>query len=171
LPVTPAFAVEAVKLRLASGKGRVVESARRMPKEFFGRRYDRQASLSERGVGRAREDVSHEQPTARNAVDGQEVFQITHPFHPLFGREFVLIERRNAWGEERVYFHDDSGRVRRLTAAWTNAVAPDPFERVSAGRSHFRVDHLLHLVALIARQNEAKGALKASPRPRKVSSK
>jgi hypothetical protein len=58
LPVTPAFAVEAVRLRLASGKGRVVESARRMPKEFFGRRYDRQASLSERGVRRAREDVS-----------------------------------------------------------------------------------------------------------------
>ncbi|WP_291993194.1 DUF5372 family protein [Candidatus Accumulibacter sp. ACC003] len=114
---------------------------------------------------------SNEQPTARDAVDGQEVFQVTHPFHPLFGREFVLIERRNAWGEERVYFHDDSGRVRRLTAAWTNAVAPDPFERVSAGRSHFRVDHLLHLVALIARQNEAKGALRARPRSRKVSSK
>ena len=36
----------------------VMESARRMPKEFFGRRYDRQASLSERGVRRAREDVS-----------------------------------------------------------------------------------------------------------------
>ncbi|HRJ25521.1 MAG TPA: DUF5372 family protein, partial [Thauera sp.] len=114
---------------------------------------------------------SNEQPTARDAVGGQEVFQVTHPFHPLFGREFVLIERRNAWGEERVYFHDDTGRVRRLTAAWTNAVAPDPFERVSAGRSHFRVDHLLHLVALIARQNEAKGALRARPRSRKVSSK
>lgn len=74
-------------------------------------------------------------------------------------------------GARSAFTYDDSGRVRRLTAAWTNAVAPDPFERVSAGRSHFRVDHLLHLVALIARQNEAKGALKASPRPRNVSSK
>lgn len=83
----------------------------------------------------------------------------------------MLIERRNAWGEERVYFHDDTGRVRRLTAAWTNAVAQVPFEMVSAGRSHFRVDDLLHLVTLIARQNEAKGSVGASLRPRKVSSK
>ncbi|MBK8580237.1 MAG: hypothetical protein IPN78_19215 [Candidatus Accumulibacter sp.] len=81
---------------------------------------------------------SHEQPTADDAFDQQQVFRVTHPFHPLFGREFVLIERRNAWGEERVHFHDDSGRVRRLTAAWTSAVAPDPFASVSAGRSHFR---------------------------------
>jgi hypothetical protein len=86
-----------------------------------------------------------------------------------FGREFVLIERRNAWGEERVYFHDDSGRVRRLTAAWTSAVAPDPFASVSAGRSHFRVDDLLHLVALIVRQSAAQGSAGASSRQRKVS--
>uniref|UniRef100_UPI0028C3DE11 DUF5372 family protein n=1 Tax=Pseudoxanthomonas sp. TaxID=1871049 RepID=UPI0028C3DE11 len=101
----------------------------------------------------------------------QQVFRVTHPFHPLFGREFVLIERRNAWGEERVYFHDDTGRVRRLTAAWTSAVAADPFASVSAGRSHFRVDDLLHLVALIARQSEAQGSVGASSRQRKVSRK
>jgi len=112
---------------------------------------------------------SHEQPTADDAFDQQQVFRVTHPFHPLFGREFVLIERRNAWGEERVYFHDDSGRVRRLTAAWTSAVAPDPFASVSAGRSHFRVDDLLHLVALIVRQSAAQGAAGASSRQRKVS--
>jgi hypothetical protein len=93
------------------------------------------------------------------------------PSIPSFGREFVLIERRNAWGEERVYFHDDTGRVRRLTAAWTSAVAADPFASVSAGRSHFRVDDLLHLVALIARQSEAQGSVGASSRQRKVSRK
>jgi hypothetical protein len=115
--------------------------------------------------------LSNEQPTARDAVDPQELFRIIHPFHPLFGREFVLIERRNAWGEERVYFYDDTGRLRRLTAAWTSAVAPNRFETVSAGRSHFRVEDLLHLVALIARQEEAKGSGKASSRSHKVSRK
>jgi hypothetical protein len=61
--------------------------------------------------------------------------------------------------------------LRRLTSAWTNAVAPDAFAQVSAGRSHFRVDDLLHLVALIARQNEAKEAVRASSRAQDVSIK
>ena len=119
----------------------------------------------------SRRAPSNEQPTAHDAVDQQEVFRVTHPFHPLFGREFVLIERRNAWGEERVYFHDDAGRLRRLATAWTNAVAPDPFETVSAGRSHFRVDNLLQLAALSARMSDAKGSVRASRRMSKMSSK
>jgi hypothetical protein len=83
--------------------------------------------------------------------------RITHPFHPLHGREYVLVECRSAWGEERVYFHDDAGRLRRLPAAWTSAAAPSAFEVLSAGRSHFRVEDLLRLVALIARQSEIPG--------------
>jgi hypothetical protein len=51
-------------------------------------------------------------------------------------------------------------------------VAPDPFETVSAGRSHFRVDNLLQLVALISRLSKAKkGSVRASRRMPKVSSK
>ncbi|WP_208461047.1 DUF5372 family protein, partial [Paraburkholderia mimosarum] len=34
-----------------------------------------------------------------------QLVRVTHPFHPLRGQEFVLLERRCAWGEERVYFH------------------------------------------------------------------
>jgi hypothetical protein len=115
--------------------------------------------------------LSNEQPTAPDAVDRQELFRVTHPFHPLFGREFVLIERRNAWGEERVYFHDDAGRLRRLPAAWTSAAAPDLLAAISAGRAHFRVGDLLHLVALIARQNETRRTRRASSSARRVSSK
>jgi hypothetical protein len=83
---------------------------------------------------------------------------VTHPFHPLNGREFALLDRRNTWGEDRVYFHDDVGRLRRIPAAWTNAVVADVFAAVSGGRSHFRIPELLELVALIARQSEARGA-------------
>ena len=97
--------------------------------------------------------------------------RITHPFHPLHGREFVLVERRNAWGEERVCFHDDAGRLRRLPAAWTSAAAPNAFEALSAGRSHFRVEDLLRLVALIARQSEIQGPERVKRLKRGVSSK
>jgi hypothetical protein len=79
----------------------------------------------------------------------------------LYGFEFTLVDRRNAWGEDRVYFHDDAGRLRRLPAAWTNVGAPDPFVATAAGRSCFRVDDLLQLVALIARQREAQRSTKA----------
>lgn len=111
------------------------------------------------------------QSTTDDEVDLYQTFRITHPFHPLHGREFALIERRNAWGEERVYFCDDSGRLRRLAASWTNAAAPDPFDVVSAGRSHFRVNDLLQLVALIERHNSAKNPPEAKHSSPPVSTK
>ncbi|WP_159907969.1 DUF5372 family protein [Caballeronia humi] len=86
-----------------------------------------------------------------------QLVSVTHPFHPLRGQEFVLLERRSTWGEERVYFHDDAGRLRRLPASWTSVAAPNAFEVLSAGRSAFRVEDLLHLVGLIARHREASG--------------
>ena len=76
-------------------------------------------------------------------------------FHPLHGQEFTLVDQRNAWGEDRVYFHDDTGRLRRLPAAWTSAGPPDAFVATSAGRSYFRIADLLQLAALIARQRQA----------------
>ena len=76
-------------------------------------------------------------------------FRITHPFHPLFGRKFELIGYRLAWGEERVYFHDETGELVLLPARWTDVVAPDPFVVLSAGRSHFRVVDLLRLADLV----------------------
>ncbi|MEX3953668.1 DUF5372 family protein [Paraburkholderia sp. EG287B] len=101
-----------------------------------------------------RRDLSHRPSTARDPISDTQLVRVTHPFHPLRGQEFVLLERRCAWGEERVYFHDVSGRLRRLPASWTSVSAPDPFEVLSEGRSTFRVEDLLHLVGLIARHRE-----------------
>jgi len=92
--------------------------------------------------------------TTHDSADGTQFFQVTHPFHPLCGREFTLVDRRTTWGEDRVYYYDEAGRLRRLPAAWTSVVTPTPFEVLSAGRSHFRIDDLLQLVALITRQRE-----------------
>ena len=74
-----------------------------------------------------------------------------------------MVDRRSAWGEDRVYFHDDTGRLRRLPAAWTSAAPADPFVAISAGRSHFRVEDLLQLATLVARQRLAQ----APPRRRR----
>ena len=86
---------------------------------------------------------------------GTQAFWITHEFHPLYGREFTLVDQRSAWGEERVYFYDDTGRLRRLPAAWTSLASTDAFVGLSAGRSHFRIADLLQLVALVARPQQA----------------
>jgi hypothetical protein len=75
---------------------------------------------------------------------------VTHPFHPLCGHEFELIEYNQAWGENRVTFLDSSGQLQRFPASWTDVIGDDPFLVVAAGRSPLRVTELLWLVELIA---------------------
>jgi transposase len=77
----------------------------------------------------------------------------------------------SAWGEDRVYFHDETGRLRRLPAAWTSAAPPDAFVEISAGRSHFRTEDLLQLAALIARQRQAQAPRRRRRRLPKADSK
>jgi len=87
---------------------------------------------------------------------------VIHPFHPLYQRKFRLVTYRFNWGEDRVYFHDEEGRLSSLPAAWTSAVPPDPFVVVANGRSAFRVQNLLELVALLKQLDEesADGSVK-----------
>ena len=76
---------------------------------------------------------------------------MTHPFHPLCGREYALVTYRHNWGEDRAYFHDDEGRLRSVPAEWTSLGADDPFVVVAAGRTAFRATDLLELASLIER--------------------
>jgi hypothetical protein len=89
------------------------------------------------------------QSTTANAAGTGETFRVTHPYHPLFGREYKLVTYCHGWGSHRVYFHDDAGRLRKIPACWTNIVAEDPFVVVAGGRSAFRVADLLMLADLI----------------------
>jgi len=75
---------------------------------------------------------------------------VTHPFHPLHRREWDLVAYRHNWGEDRVYFHDEDGRLRSMPATWTSVNPADPVAAIGAGRSPFRVSDLLDLVRLIA---------------------
>jgi len=77
------------------------------------------------------------------------VFRITHPFHPLHGRQFSLVTVRNNWGEDRVYYEGSDGRLVSIPAAWTDVVTPDPLVILSASRSAFRLEDLLELTRLL----------------------
>jgi len=67
----------------------------------------------------------------------------------LKGQRFKLITYRHNWGEDRVYFHDNGGRLCSIPASWTTAVAADPFVTLAAGRCLFRYEDLLKLADLL----------------------
>jgi hypothetical protein len=90
-----------------------------------------------------------EQSIAPPASGEAQTFRVTHPFHPLRGRTFRLVDCRQTWGEDRVYFHDDSGQLARLPLQWTDVLPDDLAVVVGAGRAHFRYDDLCRLVDLL----------------------
>ncbi|MBO0701314.1 MAG: hypothetical protein J2P38_00140 [Candidatus Dormibacteraeota bacterium] len=81
---------------------------------------------------------------------GQQRFRVTHPFHPLSGREYELARYGHTWGEHRVFFREPGEiRVRSLPASWTDILEPDPFVAMAACRSPLHLDDLVLLVALL----------------------
>jgi len=98
------------------------------------------------------------QRTARDARGVRDPVHITHPFHPLFGREVDYVNRVQRWGEDWVVYRDPDGYLLWLPARWTDIEAEEPFVVVSGGRSYFRVTDLMDLAALIATLREGKGS-------------
>jgi hypothetical protein len=83
-------------------------------------------------------------------VDGDVLFTITHPFHPLSGQQFPLLAQRVAWGEPRVFFHDPlTGSLRSLPTAWTDLAPANPFVALAAQRAILRLVDLQALVRLL----------------------
>ena len=76
-------------------------------------------------------------------------FTITHPFHPLYQRQFELLSYRKSWGRQFIDFQYDNGKTGAIPLAWTDADQADPFLTISQGHSVFRVLELLRLVELI----------------------
>lgn len=66
----------------------------------------------------------------------------------LLGREFELLQYRQCWGEDRVFYLDEGAELRSLPARWTSAIADDPLVVISVGRSMYRVADLLELAKL-----------------------
>ncbi|MGH3555975.1 MAG: DUF5372 family protein [Mycobacterium sp.] len=74
---------------------------------------------------------------------------MTHSYYPWFGREFVFLAVRQTWSQDRVFFLDDAGRQFSLPVGWTDAVEPDLFVAMAAGRCPFRFADLVELLWLI----------------------
>jgi hypothetical protein len=88
---------------------------------------------------------------------------VTHPFHPLAGRDFEFVAYRQNWGEDRVHLHDEAGALFSLPAGWTDVAAADPFVVVAAGRCPFTTAGLLALADLVdglRGQRDGAGAVK-----------
>jgi len=56
---------------------------------------------------------------------------------------------RQNWSQDRVFFLDEHGVQRSLPVEWTDAVDPDVFVAMAAGRSALRVADLLVLAGLV----------------------
>ena len=82
-------------------------------------------------------------------MDSGRCVRITHPFHPLSGREIEVHERITLIGGPLVRYEADGGKLVCIPVCWTSLRVIDDFERVSAGRSLFRVDDLVALRALL----------------------
>lgn len=73
----------------------------------------------------------------------------------------MLATRKQNWGEDRVMYFDQQGRLRSLPAAWTDVDPPDARTQAAAGRAYLRADDLLALCALLA---DVRNRHKSQPR-------
>jgi hypothetical protein len=87
--------------------------------------------------------------TPRPQLEARTV-RIIHPFHPLFGQTFQLVDVHQHWGENRVVFQDPAGKLHSIVTAWTDVLPADPIVIISAGRSPFRLQDLIELAQLVA---------------------
>jgi Family of unknown function (DUF5372) len=87
--------------------------------------------------------------TAPGLTNESRQFRITHPFHPLRGREFDLVEHKCIYAESYLFFYDSFGHLLQIPAVWTDFLKTDAFIKVAAGRSPLHADYLLQLVEVL----------------------
>ncbi len=83
--------------------------------------------------------------------DQERTFQIIHPSHPLRGHDLEFEYFTHCWGEKRVLFYTNNGKLQSIPAKWTTLCPEDPFVKISSGRSYFRIDDLIQLSEMIQR--------------------
>jgi hypothetical protein len=76
---------------------------------------------------------------------------VTHPFHPLSGRQLVCVGKRyNRYGK-RLLLQVDDEQICSIPPQWTDVVALDPEIILGRGRAPFRLVDLLELADLVER--------------------
>lgn len=77
--------------------------------------------------------------------------RVTHPFHPLSGRQFTCVgERYNRYGR-RLLLQIDDKTVCSVPPQWTDLLAQDPEIVMGERRALLRVADLLELARLVQR--------------------
>ena len=100
------------------------------------------------GIARAPAACSSTQ-SAGASVPAMRLVRITHPFHPLSGREVACVgERYNRYGR-RLLLRVDDVTVCSVPPQWTDLVAPDPEIVIGEYRALLRVADLLELERLV----------------------
>jgi hypothetical protein len=77
--------------------------------------------------------------------------RVTHPFHPLCGRQLVCVGERCNRSGKRLLLRVDDATVWSVPPQWTDIVSPDPEVVLGRGRALFRVVDLLELASLVRR--------------------
>jgi len=88
---------------------------------------------------------------ANTSIAGMRLVGVTHPFHPLSGRQLCWVgERYNRYGMTLLLETDD-GSVCSVPPQWTDLVVRDPEIVLGEQRALFRVVDLLDLACLVDR--------------------
>ena len=83
-------------------------------------------------------------------MNDKQTIKITHPFTPMKGEEYIVIERITAWGEDRIICCDNDGNSRAFLTSWTDYLPEEPFITVSDGKVDFKYDDLQMLAKLVS---------------------
>lgn len=86
---------------------------------------------------------------ANDLASEKRFVRVTHPFHPFYGRHYLLSGfRYNRYGR-RALLEIEEGSYRTIPPQWTDLSVPDPEVIISAERSFFRVSDLMDLARMI----------------------
>jgi hypothetical protein len=76
---------------------------------------------------------------------------VTHPFHPLSGRQLVCVGERYTRYGTRLLLRVDEDQTCSVPRPWTDVVAPDPEVVIGEGQALLRFADLLDLAELVSR--------------------
>jgi hypothetical protein len=71
--------------------------------------------------------------------------EITHPFHPLRGKRFLITKKSRVSGVDTLYLRAETGDGFSVACEWTDQADPSPL----TGQTILDVKHLLDLAALV----------------------
>ena len=94
-----------------------------------------------------------------SSVVSRQFVRVTHPFHPLFGRQLPSSANHNRHGK-RLLLQADGAAVWSVPPQWTDLVGLDPAVVMGHGQALLRAVDLLELASLVKRLSD-----KSSLRP------